>query len=78
MALKLKPQYRDVVIGFNNSSLPLGLRDDLYKLYEIAMIKNHKAHLEMFEEVPDQKELDQIKEDIFNRKREAKAHALRD
>ena len=72
MPLTLKPEYKDVVIGFNNSSAPLGQRDDLYKLYDLAKLKNHKAHLDMFEEVPDQAELDAVKEKAFKQKQVAK------
>lgn len=72
MPIKLKPQYNDVLIGFNNSSLPLGQRNDLHKLYEVAKGKKHKAHLDMFEEVPDQAELDAVKEKAFNKKQDIK------
>lgn len=77
MPLKLKPEYAQVIIGFNNSSIPLGQRDDLYKLYDLARIKNHKAHLEMFEEVPDQAELDAMKEKAFMQKQELKKRFIK-
>lgn len=72
MSLKLKQAYADIRIGFNNSSLPLGLRTDLHLLYELAQIRKLKRWLDMFEDVPDQKELDQIKEDKFNSKQSEK------
>lgn len=76
MPIKIKPEFASVRIGFNNSSAPLASRDDLYKLYDLAKFKNHKAHLSMFEEVPDQSELDAWKEKEFYRKREAKRKRL--
>lgn len=72
MPLKLKPEFALVKIGFNNSSKPLGERDDLFRLYDLARIKNHKAHLDMFEEVPTESELDAMKEKEFYRKQELK------
>lgn len=72
MPIRVKPEYAHIRIGFNNSSAKLGERDDLYKLYDVAKIKNHKAHLDMFEEVPDEKELDAKKEKAFIEKQEAK------
>lgn len=72
MPLLLKPEFAKTVIGFNKSGLPLGERDDIYKLYEIAKLKNHKAHLNMFLEFPTEQELDDIKEKAFLLKREKK------
>lgn len=76
MPIRVKPEYAHVRIGFNNSSKKLGERDDLHKLYDVARIKNHKAHLDMFEEVPDQFELDAMKEREFMQKQEAKKRRL--
>lgn len=76
MPIRVKPEYAHVRIGFNSSSEKLGARDDLYKLYDLAKIKNHKAHLDMFEEVPDQVELDEMKEKEFMKKQEAKRHRV--
>ena len=50
--LKLKEQYKDKVVGFNNSTTPLGYRDDLDKLAEIAIQSNDPSLLELFEEIP--------------------------
>jgi hypothetical protein len=71
VAIRVKPEYAHIRIGFNNSSARLGERNDLHKLYEVAKIKNHKAHLDMFEEV-DPGELDAIKEKEFMQKQESK------
>lgn len=48
--MKLKKHYADVVVGFNNSSSPLGDRDDLHILYEAAKQHNDTSILEMFEQ----------------------------
>lgn len=50
--LKIKEQYKDKVVGFNNSTTPLGYRDDLNKLAEIAIQSNDPSLLELFEEIP--------------------------
>ena len=50
--LKIKEQYKDKVVGFNNSTTPLGYRDDLDKLAEIAIQSNDTSLLELFEEIP--------------------------
>lgn len=72
MSLKLKQTYADTCIGFNNSSLPLGQRNDLHKLIQLAKEKKLKRWLDMFEEVPDEKQLDKIKEESFNNKQSLK------
>lgn len=69
--IRVKPEYAQIRIGFNNSSARLGERNDLHKLYEVAKIKNHKAHLDMFEEV-DEREIDAIKEKEFMQKQQLK------
>ena len=50
--LKIKEQYKDKVVGFNNSTIPLGYRDDLDKLAEISIQSNDPSLLELFEEIP--------------------------
>lgn len=67
MGLKLKPAFKDVVIGFNNSTAPLGKRNDLHILFEQAKKNGITRHLNMFEETPDEKELDKIKTDAFQK-----------
>lgn len=49
MAIKLKPEFADTVMGFNNSGLPLGQRDDLHLLWETAKASNRQDYLNMFE-----------------------------
>ncbi len=35
---KIKDEYKSTIVGFNNSGLPLGERDDLDKLAEMAHV----------------------------------------
>ena len=74
MALKIKAAFSNHVIGFNNSSKPLGDRNDLDKLYSLAKAKNNQRVLDMFEEA-DQKVLDAEKEKVFVEKQETKRTA---
>jgi len=64
MALKIKPEFKDTVIGFNNSGLPLGQRKDLHILWETAKATNRQDYLDMFEGEVSEKE----KTDKFNAK----------
>ena len=57
--LKIKEQYKDKVVGFNNSTTPLGYRDDLDKLAEISIQSNDPSLLELFEEIPSLEKLDE-------------------
>lgn len=66
MPLKLKKEAEDLVIGFNNSSEPLGKRKDLHLLYLSAHKKNYAPHLDLFEEEPTEKELEEMQEKTFN------------
>jgi hypothetical protein len=72
MALKIKQGYEAVIIGFNNSSLPLGQRSqsDLIFFYERAKKRNNQKWLNLFElnEVPTDKEIDAVKEKTFTDK----------
>lgn len=65
MALKAKPEFKDTVIGFNNSGLPLGQREDLQVLYDLAKANNREDYLAMFEGEP---ETDEEKAKKFNAK----------
>jgi len=64
MALKIKPEFKDTVIGFNGSGLPLGQRNDLHVLFETAKANNRQDYLNMFEGEISEKE----KTDKFNAK----------
>lgn len=72
MGLKIKKEFETHQIGFNKSALPLGARKDLHVLYELAKKTNNVRWLSMFEEVPDDKALDKIKEEKFNEKQNNK------
>lgn len=50
--IKIKPQFKDKVVGYNNQSLPLGQRDDLDILAQIAKDSGDPSLLELFEEIP--------------------------
>ncbi|SIS72012.1 MULTISPECIES: hypothetical protein [Chryseobacterium] len=63
MELKIKDEFLNTVVGFNNSSLPLGQRKDLHVLFDLANKSNNKRLLNYFEEIPSQKEFEKIKED---------------
>jgi hypothetical protein len=65
MALKVKPEFKDTVIGFNNSGLPLGQREDLQTLYDLAKANNREDYLAMFEGEP---ETEKEKAEKFNAK----------
>lgn len=83
MALKIKQGYESVIIGFNNSCLPLGQRsqNDLIFLYERAKKRNNQKWLNLFElnEVPTAKEIDEVKEKSFTEKQSKKtAKSIRD
>jgi len=65
MEVRIKTEFLDTVIGFNNSALPLGKRDDLHILAEMARHSTNQTLINLFEELPEQKEIDQAKEQIF-------------
>ncbi|WNI34692.1 hypothetical protein [Chryseobacterium sp. SG20098] len=63
MELEIKDEFLNTVVGFNNSSLPLGNRKDLHVLFEIATKSNNKRLQSYFKEIPTSSEFDKIKED---------------
>lgn len=69
--ITVKAKYRNTVIGFNNSGKPLGLRDDLHLLLELAKANNAKYLLEMFEEVASDEVIIEQKEKAFIEKKQA-------
>lgn len=75
MAIKLKKGSELVIVGFNNSSEPLGKRDDLHLLIADAKASNDTHILSMFEEVPDEVELLDIKGLEFEKKQAAKKNS---
>ena len=65
MNLKIKKEHKDRVIGFNNSVRPLGDRNDLLVLAEMAVKSGNKNLLDLFENVPTQKQIDIAKSQKF-------------
>lgn len=76
MELKIKDEFLNTVVGFNDSSLPLGQRKDLYVLFELAKKSNNKKLLNYFEEIPSQQEFDKIKEDQILEETKPERHEL--
>lgn len=60
-AAKIKKGNEEAVVGFNNSLAPLGKRDDIDKLAELAVRSGDQSLLDLFESVPTIKELDKAK-----------------
>jgi hypothetical protein len=50
--LKIKMEFAETQIGFNNSGLPLGLRNDIHILAKTAIESNDQSLLNLFEELP--------------------------
>lgn len=71
-SIKVKEQYLNTVIGFNNSGAPLGLRNDLHILYEMAVKTEQQHLLDMFEEAPSDEVLESLKVESFLKKQEEK------
>ena len=61
MGVKIKSEFLETVIGFNNSALTLGQRDDLDLLAEMAQNSQNKSLLNLFEELPNAQELEENK-----------------
>lgn len=62
-SLKIKEEFKSTIVGFNNSGLPLGERDDLHLLAEMAVHDPFLAN--MFEVIASVEEITEIKEEIF-------------
>jgi hypothetical protein len=69
MPLKVKQEFANTVIGFNNSCAPLGVRKDLQILYDVAKANGRKDYLNMFE---GEELTDPEKEKAFNEKQSTK------
>lgn len=54
---KIKAEFKGLQIGFNNSGVPLGLRDDIDVLAKIAIDSNDTYLKSLFETLPGEKEL---------------------
>jgi hypothetical protein len=55
--IKIKNEFKAVQIGFNGSGLPLGMRDDLDVLAQIAIDTKDESLLSMFENLPSATEI---------------------
>ena len=63
--LKIKTEFLNTVIGFNNSDLPLGKRNDIHLLAEMAVNSKDESLLNLFEEQPTYPGVEKIKEEKF-------------
>jgi hypothetical protein len=64
MDIKIKKEFKKTVIGFNNSGLPLGERDDLDVLAKIAQESQNPELLKLFDgELPSVSKLKKVKTD---------------
>jgi hypothetical protein len=57
MKITLKKEHESTIIGYNNSGIPLGKRNDLSKLLTIAYESGHSKLFDLFEEYPSLEEL---------------------
>ncbi len=57
MNLRIKKEHHHVQVGFNGSGLPLGMREDLHVLAQIAKDGNDAYLLSLFEEIPTDEDL---------------------
>lgn len=65
MKITIKKEYRSTVVGFNNSAKPLGDRNDLYLLAEIAHKSQSKTLKKYFTKLPSLKSIQDYKGKIF-------------
>lgn len=65
MPIKVKEEHKGTVVGFNNSSLPLGKRDDLHILLDDCIGDNDEPRskyvLSFFSQIPTKKEIQELK-----------------
>ena len=61
LKIKIKPEFKDKVVGYNGRSLPLNKRKDLDVLALIAHDSQDKSLLNLFEELPSLAELNKQK-----------------
>lgn len=58
IVIKIKPEYKNMVVGFNNSGVPLGYRNDLLEFALLARSSNDTYLLGMIDgEVPSLEDL---------------------
>lgn len=54
--VSIKSKYEDHIVGFNNSAAPLGQRNDLDKLMQIALDSQSPSLLKLFSKIPTEQE----------------------
>lgn len=72
MRIHLKKEYKSTVVGFNNSAKPLGERDDLHLLAEMAIKTKSKALKKYFSKLPTLKSIQDYKGQLLLNKIEVK------
>lgn len=65
MKINIKKEYKSTVVGFNNSAKPLGERDDLHLLAEIAHKTQSKTLIKYFTKLPSLKSIQEYKGKLF-------------
>jgi hypothetical protein len=63
--IKIKDEFKGVQIGFNGSGLPLGMRNDVDVLAQIAIDSQDESLLSMFENLPTAAEIQSEAGDRF-------------
>jgi hypothetical protein len=61
----IKEEFKHVQVAFNGSGLPLGMRDDIDVLAQIAIDGNDEYLKGLFKELPNNKELLEAKGEVF-------------
>ena len=62
---EIKPKYKNKVVGFNASATPLGERNDLVELADIAVRSQDPTLLILFKKVPTEDDVKDAKEKQF-------------
>jgi hypothetical protein len=63
--LKIKKEFADTRIGYNNSGLPLSIRTDIHILAKTAIESNDESLLNLFEELPTAEAIKEYEGDLF-------------
>lgn len=65
MVISIKDEYKSTIVGFNNSAKPLGERNDLHVLAEIAHNSNSKSLKKYFSKLPTLKAIQKYKGELL-------------
>lgn len=68
MKIEIKKEYLNAVVGFNGSAKPLGQRNDIALLAEIALQSGNKNLLKYFKKIPTLQDVREIKGEQFLKK----------